>query len=75
MELGRRRQVPQPSSRPYSLVGKLDGEYFAVGNGTTRYILDKSSPGPSEGMLELQINDDAPCNGDGEFRVTVNVYR
>jgi hypothetical protein len=68
-------KFPSPSSRPYSLVGKLDGEYVYVGRAFERYILNKSAPGPSEGVLELQTNDDAPCNGDGAFVVTVRVYR
>lgn len=68
-------KFPSPADRPYSLVGELDGEHFTIGTGTTRTILNKSAPGPSEGELHLHINDDAPCNGDGAFTVTVNVFR
>jgi hypothetical protein len=46
-----------------------------MGNGDTRYYKDEVSPGPHESELVLRVNDDAPCNGDGAFRVVVNVHR
>ncbi|HYG80204.1 MAG TPA: hypothetical protein VD861_07450 [Pyrinomonadaceae bacterium] len=60
---------PLPSARIYSLLGRLDGGYFYVGqNGEVRH---SGSPSP----LFLRINDNVPGNGSGQFTSRVRVER
>jgi hypothetical protein len=68
-------KFPNTTARPYSLIGFLSGQTFEIGDASTRYFKDEVSPGPHESELFLRINDDVPCNGNGAFRVFVNVYR
>jgi hypothetical protein len=56
-------------SRPYSLIGNLNGRYFYVGQHKEFTHQD------GESKLYLSINDDVVGNGSGAFKVTVTVYR
>jgi hypothetical protein len=56
-------------SRPYSLIGNLNGRYFYVGQ-YKEFIHQEG-----ESKLYLSINDDVVGNGSGAFKVTVKVYR
>lgn len=56
-------------SRPYSLIGNLNGRYFYVGQRKEFTHQD------GESRLYLSINDDVVGNGSGAFKATVKVYR
>lgn len=62
-------KFPLPGSRPYALIGKLNGSVFYVGAKHQRTMIS----GP--GRLYLRTNDDAPGNGNGEFIATITVKR
>lgn len=56
-------------SRPYSLIGNLNGRYFYVGQHK------EFTHQAGDSRLYLSINDDVVGNGSGAFRVTIKVYR
>jgi hypothetical protein len=61
-----------PDARPFSLVGRFEGEgYFYVGRGFGRRTFNRSSPR----RLFLRINDNAPANGSGAFQCLIEVWR
>jgi hypothetical protein len=61
-----------PDARPFSLVGRFEGEgYFYVGQGFRRRTFNRSSPH----RLFLRINDNTPGNGSGAFQCLVQVWR
>ena len=62
-------KFPLPGSRPFSLLGKLDGKYFYIGKSIERIY---NGPGS---RLYLRINDDVPGNGSGEFKCHIQVWR
>jgi hypothetical protein len=62
-------KFPLPCSHPYSLLGKLNGNYFYIGSG-----IDRVHNG-GDSRLSLRINDDVPANGNGSFEARVQVYR
>ena len=57
---------PKPGARKFSLLAKVAGKTYYVGNGTT------FTPS-SGGRVYLQINDDVPDNGSGAFTAWVDV--
>lgn len=65
-------QFPLPSSRPFCLLGRLDGNYFYIGRGMEGEYINQGAP-PSR--LYLRINDDAPANGSGAFVANIQVWR
>jgi hypothetical protein len=58
-------------SRPYSLIGYLNGRYFYVGN----YKDLKYDWGSTPARLYLRINDDVINNGSGYFKADVTLYQ
>jgi len=58
-------------SRPYSLIGRLNGRYFYIGS--PRILMYDWGSTPAR--LYLRINDDAVNNGSGYFRDGVTVYQ
>jgi hypothetical protein len=58
-------------SRPYSLMGYLNGRYFYVGEDKDL----KYDWGSTAGRLFLRINDDVINNGNGYFKADVTVYQ
>jgi hypothetical protein len=61
-----------PDARPYSLVGRFEGEgYFYVGQGFGRRTFNRTS----QRRLFLRINDNAPANGSGAFQCLIEVWR
>ena len=62
-------KFPLPCSHPYSLLGKLNGNYFYIGSG----IDQVNNAGTSR--LSLRINDDLPGNGNGSFTAHIQVFR
>lgn len=61
-------KYPLPNNHPYMMLGKLNGNYFPVGRGTTF----QHSNSPSR--LYLRINDDTPGNGSGSFVCAVQIH-
>lgn len=62
-------KFPLPTGHPYSLLGRLDGRYFEIGDGFERVYTSRGS------RLYLRINDDTPGNGNGGFNCRIEVYR
>lgn len=62
-------KFPLIGSHPYSLIGKLDGRYFYVGDGVDRFYFGSGS------RLMLRTNDDTPGGGSGAFTVLVQQWR
>jgi hypothetical protein len=61
-----------PDARPFSLLGKFEGEgYFYVGHGFRRRTFNRSS----QRRLFLRINDNTPRNGSGAFQCLIQVWR
>jgi hypothetical protein len=61
-----------PDARPFSLIGRLEGEqYFYVGRQLRRRRFGRSS----QRRLFLRINDNNPANGSGAFQCLVEVWR
>jgi hypothetical protein len=58
-------------SRPYSLIGRLNGRYFYVGE----YKDLKYDWGSTGARLYLRINDDVINNGNGYFKAGITVYQ
>ena len=58
-------------SRPYSLMGYLNGRYFYVGEHKDL----KYDWGTTGARLYLRINDDVVNNGNGYFRAGISVYQ
>jgi hypothetical protein len=62
-------KFPSPTSRAYSLLAEVNGQYRYAGTGTTFTYFGNGSP------LYTRINDDSPGNGNGGFSVNVTVSR
>ena len=61
---------PLPGTRPFSLLGSLDGQNFYIGKGTgttDRFLSTK--------RLFLRTNDDVPGNGSGAFNAFIQVWK
>jgi hypothetical protein len=63
-------KFPLPGGHPYSLLGRLGGLYFEIGDG-----LERVWNGPGAERLFLRTNDDTPGNGSGAFTCNVQVFR
>ena len=61
---------PLPGTRPFSLLGSLDGQLFYIGkdSATTDKFL-------STKRLFLRTNDDVPGNGSGAFNAFIQVWK
>lgn len=61
---------PLPGTRPFSLLGILDGQCFYIGKSTA--TTDKFL---STKRLFLRTNDDVPGNGSGAFNAFIQVWK
>ena len=61
---------PLPGTRPFSLLGSLDGQLFYIGKDTA--TTDKFL---STKRLFLRTNDDVPGNGSGAFNAFIQVWK
>ena len=60
---------PLSSAACFSLLGKLNGQYFYIG-GSKDWVHQGSTD-----RLRMIVNDDAPGNGEGYFQARIRVYR
>ncbi len=61
---------PLPGTRPFSLLGSLDGQLFYIGKSTA--TTDRF---PSTKRLFLRTNDDVPGNGSGALNAFIQVWK
>ena len=62
--------LPLPGSRPFSLLGRLEGQNFYIG---TSNSTGKDFASPQR--LILRTNDDLPGNGNGAFMCQVELWK
>lgn len=68
-------KFPDPSAHAYSLLGKVDSDYFEVGTGIRQLYRRQAAQGATDTELVLRVNDDAPGNGSGAFTALILVWR
>jgi hypothetical protein len=61
---------PLPGSRPYSLIGRLDGQNFYIGTSAATTQSFSSAK-----RLTLRTNDNSPGDGSGAFGCKVEVWK
>lgn len=62
--------LPLPGSRPFSLLGRLEGQNFYIGSSNST---GQSFASPQR--LTLRTNDDIPGNGNGSFMCQVELWK
>lgn len=62
--------LPLPGSRPFSLLGRLEGQNFYIGNSNST-----GKDFASSQRLILRTNDDLPGNGSGSFMCQVELWK
>jgi subtilase family protein/Ig-like domain-containing protein/peptidase inhibitor I9 len=62
--------LPLPGSRPFSLLGILDGQRFYIGKSTAT-----TEKFPTTKRLFLRTNDDHPGDGSGAFNAQIQAWK